>query len=39
MADSLLLVSQKVVPSRLVDSGYRFQQPDLAEALAAALQK
>jgi uncharacterized protein len=39
MADSLLLVSQKVVPSRIVDSGYRFQQPHLAEALAAALQK
>jgi uncharacterized protein (TIGR01777 family) len=36
MADALLLPSQKVMPSKLVDSGYRFLQPDLASALAEA---
>jgi len=39
MADALLLVSQKVMPSRLVDSGYAFQQPSLAGALAEVLRK
>jgi hypothetical protein len=34
MADALLLVSQKVVPSKLADSGYKFSQPNLASALA-----
>jgi uncharacterized protein (TIGR01777 family) len=33
MADALLLVSQKVVPSKLVEAGYSFQQPNLASAL------
>jgi uncharacterized protein (TIGR01777 family) len=33
MADALLLVSQKVMPSKLADSGYAFQQPDLESAL------
>ena len=33
MADALLLVSQKVMPSKLADSGYRFLQPSLASAL------
>ena len=39
MADSLLLVSQKVNPSKLTESGYRFQQPDLAGALAGIFSK
>ena len=34
MADALLLVSQKVMPSKLADSGYRFLEPSLASALA-----
>ncbi len=37
MADALLLVSQKVLPSRLAESGYRFQQPDLGEALRGSI--
>ena len=39
MADALLLVSQKVMPTRLVDSGYTFLQPDLASALAEVFRK
>jgi NAD dependent epimerase/dehydratase family enzyme len=39
MADALLLVSQKVMPARLVDSGYAFLQPDLASALAEVFRK
>jgi NAD dependent epimerase/dehydratase family enzyme len=39
MADALLLVSQKVMPARLVDSGYTFLQPDLASALAEVFRK
>ncbi len=39
MADALLLVSQKVMPSKLVDSGYAFLQPGLASALAEIFQK
>lgn len=39
MADALLLSSQKVMPARLADSGYRFSQPDLAGALADVLRK
>lgn len=35
MADALLLSSQKVVPSKLVDSGYSFAQPNLTDALAS----
>jgi uncharacterized protein (TIGR01777 family) len=34
MADALLLVSQRVTPSKLVAGGYKFLQPDLASALA-----
>jgi uncharacterized protein (TIGR01777 family) len=34
MADALLLISQKVMPSKLADSGYAFLQPGLAGALA-----
>ncbi len=33
MADALLLSSQRVVPERLLASGYRFRQPDLEPAL------
>ena len=33
MADALLLCSTRVVPSRLLQSGYRFRDPDLKEAL------
>jgi hypothetical protein len=39
MADALLLSSQKVAPSRLLDSGYPFTQPDLAGALAEIFRK
>jgi len=39
MADALLLVSQKVIPSKLVDSGYSFLQPGLASALAEVFRK
>ena len=39
MADALLLISQKVLPSKLADSGYRFLQPSLAGALAEVFQK
>jgi uncharacterized protein (TIGR01777 family) len=34
MADALLLSSQKVMPSKLVENGYKFLQADLAGALA-----
>ncbi len=39
MADALLLSSQKVMPSKLADSGYTFLQPSLASALAEVLRK
>jgi uncharacterized protein (TIGR01777 family) len=39
MADALLLVSQKVMPSKLADSGYSFLQPSLAGALAEVFRK
>jgi uncharacterized protein len=39
MADALLLASQKVMPAKLADSGYRFSRPDLAGALADVLRK
>jgi uncharacterized protein (TIGR01777 family) len=39
MADALLLVSQKVIPSRLTDTGYTFSQPSLASALEDVFQK
>src|SRR5258705_7160200 len=34
MTDALLLVSQRVKPSELEQSGYRFAQPELPAALA-----
>jgi len=37
MADALLLASQKVLPKRFEDSGYRFSLPDLEKALQKAL--
>jgi uncharacterized protein (TIGR01777 family) len=39
MADALLLGSQRVLPAKLTESGYRFQQPNLAEALAGIFRK
>jgi NAD dependent epimerase/dehydratase family enzyme len=39
MADSLLLISQRVIPSKLEDSGYQFLQPGLENALKEVLQK
>lgn len=39
MADALLLASQKVMPSKLQQAGYQFEQPDLRNALAAVFQK
>jgi uncharacterized protein (TIGR01777 family) len=39
MADALLLVSQRVVPTKLQQVGYRFAQPDLATALEEVLRK
>lgn len=38
MADALLLASQRVVPQRVQQLGYRFQHQDLGMALAATLQ-
>ncbi len=37
MADYLLLSSQRVVPSRLQEAGFKFGHPDLAEALKSIL--
>jgi uncharacterized protein (TIGR01777 family) len=39
MADALLLVSQRVKPSKLEQAGYRFVQPELAAALTAVFHK
>jgi uncharacterized protein (TIGR01777 family) len=39
MADALLLSSQKVIPSKLVEMGYPFLQPSLAGALAEVFRK
>lgn len=39
MADALLLSSQKVVPAKLLDAGYQFLQPDLADGLMNVLRK
>jgi hypothetical protein len=39
MADSLLLASQKVYPTKLQRLGYRFLYPDLEPALTAVLQR
>lgn len=37
MADHLLLTGQRVVPKRLLETGFEFQHPDLGAALTAAL--
>lgn len=37
LADELLLASQRAVPKALPASGFRFEHPDLASGLAAAL--
>lgn len=39
MADALLLASQRVLPTRLLEDGFEFQHPTLAEALRAVLGK
>ena len=39
MADALLLISQRVMPTKLTDAGYRFLQPSLANALAEVFHK
>ncbi|HTC61496.1 MAG TPA: TIGR01777 family oxidoreductase [Candidatus Saccharimonadales bacterium] len=39
MADGLLLASQRVIPTKLTNASYRFQQADLAGALADVLHK
>jgi hypothetical protein len=38
MSEELLLFSQRALPTRLLDSGYPFKHPELAEALRAELQ-
>jgi len=38
MADEALLARARVFPSRLLTSGFRFEHPTVAQALAAALQ-
>jgi uncharacterized protein len=37
MAEELLLVSQRALPTRLLDSGFTFRHPELGEALRVAL--
>lgn len=37
MADEVLLASQRVLPARLLELGYRFRRPALEDALRAAL--
>ena len=37
MAEELLLGGQRALPTRLLDSGYTFTHPDLADALTVAL--
>ncbi len=39
LADELLLGSLRVVPARLTDTGYRFQEPELEGALADAVRR
>lgn len=39
MAADVVLASQRVVPTRLLDSGYRFRHPDLEGALRSVLGK
>ncbi|MGH9032771.1 MAG: DUF1731 domain-containing protein [Acidimicrobiia bacterium] len=39
LVHSLLLTGQRVVPRRLLDTGYRFEHPALEPALRALLGK
>jgi NAD dependent epimerase/dehydratase family enzyme len=39
MADELLLASQRVEPSKLIASGYKFRHPDLEQALRHILRR
>lgn len=39
MADEALLASQRVLPEKLIQSGFRFEHPDLAAAFAVLLKK
>ena len=39
MADALLLSSQRVMPSKLEQSGYKFAQPELSNALAVVFRR
>jgi uncharacterized protein len=39
MADALLLISQRVMPSKLAAAGYPFLQPNLSNALAEVFRK
>ncbi|HTD22158.1 MAG TPA: TIGR01777 family oxidoreductase [Terriglobales bacterium] len=39
MAEETVLTSQRVLPKRLLESGFQFQQPDLSGALKKLLQK
>lgn len=39
MADSLLLASQRVMPERILQSGFRFEYPELKQALEVILKK
>jgi hypothetical protein len=36
-ADEMLLASQRVLPRRILDAGFKFEHPDAASALAWAL--
>jgi len=38
MADEVLLASARVLPARLLEAGFRFQQPELEGALRHTLQ-
>jgi hypothetical protein len=37
MADEMILAGQRVLPTRLQGSGYRYTDPDIAKALARIL--
>jgi NAD dependent epimerase/dehydratase family enzyme len=39
MADELLLASVRAVPKKLLESGFTFRHPEIAEALRAILQR
>lgn len=39
MADALLLASQKVIPMKLMNAGFQFLQPELADGLMKVLRK